>query len=242
LFIFGAKGEPGRRLLTAFSYTNSRILKGENGQILFDKAFLKPYHNPVSVDSQTRVKSGAQKNFLTPYEEKGMFCPSCGEAVTEENRFCTHCGSLLTPTGMKEKTVLEDLEATALEPSEDLCETTVMISTCSPSPEPEKPEKIKKPLFFAWLVSLEGPDKGKDHRLLKERISIGKQESSDIVIKRDFISRSHALLLYENRQFILSDLHSTNHTYVNGEMISKKTLKDNDVIKFGEAVYKFKCL
>jgi hypothetical protein len=29
---------------------------------------------------------------------------------------------------------------------------------------------------------------------------------------------------------------------VNGEMISKKTLKDNDIIKFGDAVYKFKCL
>jgi hypothetical protein len=25
-------------------------------------------------------------------------------------------------------------------------------------------------------------------------------------------------------------------------MISKKTLKDNDIIKFGDAVYKFKCL
>jgi pSer/pThr/pTyr-binding forkhead associated (FHA) protein len=40
----------------------------------------------------------------------------------------------------------------------------------------------------------------------------------------------------------LSDLHSTNHSYVNGERISKKTLKDNDIIKFGDAVYKFKCL
>jgi pSer/pThr/pTyr-binding forkhead associated (FHA) protein len=117
-----------------------------------------------------------------------------------------------------------------------------MISPGSPPSKSEKPKKNQKPLFFAWLVSLEGPEKGKDHRVLKERISIGKQENSDIVIKRDFISRSHALLLYENHQFTLSDLHSTNHTYVNGEMISKKTLKDNDIIKFGDAVYKFKCL
>jgi pSer/pThr/pTyr-binding forkhead associated (FHA) protein len=129
-----------------------------------------------------------------------------------------HCGSPVTVTGTKDKTMTEDLEATVLESSGDLYETTVLIS----------PGTV--------------PSKGKDHRVSKERISIGKQENSDIVIKRDFISRSHALLLYENHQFILSDLHSTNHTYVNGEIISKKVLKDNDIIKFGDAVYKFKCL
>ena len=171
-----------------------------------------------------------------------MLCPTCGQTVTEGSRFCMHCGSPVTVSGTKEKTVMEDVEATVLESSEDLYETTVMISPGSLSPEPEKLKKIQKPPFFAWLVSLEGPEKGKDHRLLKEKISIGKQESSDIVIKRDFISRSHALLLYENHQFLLSDLHSTNHTYVNGEMISKKTLKDDDIIKFGDAVYRFKCL
>jgi pSer/pThr/pTyr-binding forkhead associated (FHA) protein len=148
----------------------------------------------------------------------------------------------MTAAVTEDKTVAEDLEATALESSGDLYETTVMISPGSPPSKSEKPKKNQKPLFFAWLVSLEGPEKGKDQRVLKERISIGKQENSDIVIKRDFISRSHALLLYENHQFILSDLHSTNHTYVNGEMISKKTLKDNDIIKFGDAAYKFKCL
>ena len=96
--------------------------------------------------------------------------------------------------------------------------------------------KTQKPLFFAWLVSLEGPDQGKDYRILKDKTSIGKQENSDIVIKRDFISRNHAVLLYENQKFVLTDLHSTNHTYVNDEMISKTILKDNDIIKFGEAI------
>jgi pSer/pThr/pTyr-binding forkhead associated (FHA) protein len=152
-----------------------------------------------------------------------------------------HCGSPVPVTETRDKTVMEDLEPTILESSGDLYETTVLISPSSVPSTAEKPKKIQKPLFFAWLVSLEGPEKGKDHRVLKEKISIGKQESSDIVIKRDFISRSHALLLCENHQFILSDLHSTNHTYVNGERISKMTLKDNDIIKFGDAVYKFKC-
>lgn len=171
-----------------------------------------------------------------------MLCPNCGQTIMEGSRFCMHCGSPVIVKGAKDKTVTEDLEATVLDSSGDLYETTVMISPGSLSSKSENPKKIQKPLFFAWLVSLEGPEKGKDHRVLKEKSSIGKQEDSDIVIKRDFISRSHALLLYENHQFILSDLRSTNHTYVNGEMVSKKILKDNDVVKFGDAVYKFKCL
>jgi uncharacterized OB-fold protein len=177
-----------------------------------------------------------------PFKERAMLCPTCGQSVTEGSRFCMHCGSPITTAATEDKTVAEALEATVLESPRDHYETTVMITPSSLPSKSEKARKNQKPLFFAWLVSVEGPEKGKDHRVLKERISIGKQENSDIVIKRDFISRSHALLLYENHQFILSDLHSTNHTYVNGEMISKKVLKDNDVIKFGDAVYKFKCL
>jgi hypothetical protein len=181
-------------------------------------------------------------NFIiNAFKERNMLCPTCGQTVTEGSRFCMHCGSPVTVTRMNEKTVTEGLDATVLESPRDLYETTVMISPGSLPSKSETPKKIQKPLFFAWLVSLEGPEKGKDHRVLKEKISIGKQENSDIVIKRDFISRSHALLLYENHQFVLSDLHSTNHTYVNGEKISKKALEDNDIIKFGDAVYKFKC-
>jgi len=169
-------------------------------------------------------------------------CAKCGQTVMAGSRFCMHCGFAITVAETEDKTVTESLEATVPEPSGDLYEKTVIISPGAYPLKPETARKIQKPLFFAWLVSLEGPDKGKDYRILKESTSIGKQESSDIVLKAEFISRSHALLLYENHQFTLSDLHSTNHTYVNGEKISKKTLKDNDIIKFGDAVYKFKCL
>jgi hypothetical protein len=162
--------------------------------------------------------------------------------VMAGSRFCMHCGFPVTVADTEDKTVTENLEATVLESSGDLYEKTVIISPSADPQKAETPGKIQKPLFFAWLVSLEGPDQGKDYRILKESTSVGKQESSDIVLKGEFISRSHALLLYENHQFILSDLHSTNHTYVNGEKISKKALKDNDIIKFGDAVYKFKCL
>ena len=162
----------------------------------------------------------------------------------EGSRFCMHCGFRLTSKGAgeDEKTMWERIETTVLESSEEFSEKTTLISR---EPFPQKPEKLvktRKPHFFAWLVSLEGTDKGKDYRILKEKTSIGKQDDSDIVIKRDFISRNHAVLTYEDQKFVLTDLHSTNHTYVNEEKISRKILRDDDRIKFGEAVYKFKCL
>jgi hypothetical protein len=153
-----------------------------------------------------------------------------------------HCGFHLNLEGTDEKTILERMESTVLVPSEDFLEKTRIISKEPLQKKDERLVKTQKPLFFAWLVSLEGPDQWKDYRILKDKTSIGKQENSDIVVKRDFISRNHAVLLYENQKFVLTDLHSTNYTYVNGEKISKGILKDNDIIKFGEAVYKFKCL
>lgn len=173
-----------------------------------------------------------------------MFCPNCAKTVTEASRFCMHCGFRLTSKGAgeDEKTMSERIETTVLESSEEFSEKTSLISR---EPFPQKPEelvKTRKPHFFAWLVSLEGTDKGKDYRILKEKTSIGKQDDSDIVIKRHFISRNHAVLTYEDQRFVLTDLHSTNHTYVNEEKISRRILRDDDRIKFGEVVYKFKCL
>jgi hypothetical protein len=153
-----------------------------------------------------------------------------------------HCGFRITASGTEEKTVLDPIEATVLESSGGVYEKTSMIDR---EPSPLKPGplvKTQNPFFFAWLVSLEGPDQGKDYRILKEKTTIGKQEGSDIVIKRDFISRNHAVVTYENQQFVLTDLHSTNHTYVNDEKIFKRILKDDDRVKFGEATFKFKCL
>jgi len=171
-----------------------------------------------------------------------MLCPNCEQIVVEGSRFCMHCGFHLTLEGWADKTVAERVATTVCEYLEDFSEKTKVISQETLQQKPKKMVKTPKPLFFAWLVSLEGPDKGKDYRIIKEKTSIGKSEDSDILIKNDFVSRNHAVLFYEKHKYVLNDLQSTNHTCVNDKKISRRILKDNDVIKFGEAVYKFKCL
>ncbi len=156
-----------------------------------------------------------------------------------------HCGFSLVSEAPGGKTIVEKVEATICESPEDLSEKTRLMAPIVPGKRPEKaakPAKQANPLFFAWLVSLGGPDRGNDYRILKEKTSIGKSDDSDIVIKADFVSRNHALLSYEDYKFTLNDLQSTNHTFVNDKKISRKILKDDDLIKFGDALYKFKCL
>jgi hypothetical protein len=153
-----------------------------------------------------------------------------------------YCGFNLTAQGIGENTIMETPEATVCESFEDLSDKTKILSVESFQKKPQKIAKTQKPLSFAWLVSLGGIDKGKDYRITKEKTTIGKSEESDIVVKGDFISRNHAILVSEKDRFILNDLESTNHTFVNDKKISRRILKDNDLIKFGEAVFKFKCL
>jgi hypothetical protein len=167
-----------------------------------------------------------------------MECPGCSKTIAEGSRFCMHCGFLVSEAPGS-KTVVEQIGGTTGGALEDFSEKTRFLS---PVPPENKAESKGKPLFFAWFVSLGGGDTGKDYRILKEKTAIGKSEDSDIVIRTDFVSRNHALLSYEDRKFILNDLQSTNHTYVNDKKISRRILKDDDLVRFGDALYEFKCL
>lgn len=171
-----------------------------------------------------------------------MLCPNCSQPMTEGNRFCRSCGFDLEAPRIGEKTTIETSERTVCESLEDFSDGTKVLSMESVPQKPKKTVKTQNPLFFAWLVSAEGTDKGKDYRITKEKTTIGKSEASDIMIRSDFISRNHAILFHEKDKFILNDLESTNHTFVNDKKISRRVLKDNDLIKFGDALFKFKCL
>ena len=57
-----------------------------------------------------------------------------------------------------------------------------------------------------------------------------------------FMSSKHAEILAENGLWILRDTGSTNGTYVNNRRVDRHELVDNDFIKFGSAMLKFKSL
>jgi len=80
----------------------------------------------------------------------------------------------------------------------------------------------------------------------KQRIRIGRGTDNEICIDDDLVSKEHAVIEVvlrskENAQvdYILQDLKSTNHTFVNDKPISLYKLADGDVIRIGINNFQF---
>jgi len=67
-----------------------------------------------------------------------------------------------------------------------------------------------------------------------QTITIGRNDSNDIVIDNLAVSGKHARIDSVSATFIITDLESTNGTFVNEEFISSHGLRDNDVILIGK--------
>jgi pSer/pThr/pTyr-binding forkhead associated (FHA) protein len=70
-----------------------------------------------------------------------------------------------------------------------------------------------------------------DYDLKPGRTSIGRRSDNDIVIQDGSVSNHHARLNYETHYF-LTDLRSSNGTFINGKKILHGKLVDGDVINF----------
>jgi hypothetical protein len=95
--------------------------------------------------------------------------------------------------------------------------------------------------LLGWLVPLQGPQKG-ELFTLSPVTAIGTDEKCTIVLNDKFMSSRHAEIKAENGLWILRDAGSTNGTYVNNRRVERHELVDNDFIKFGSALIKFKSL
>jgi tetratricopeptide (TPR) repeat protein len=69
--------------------------------------------------------------------------------------------------------------------------------------------------------------------LMKQRVSIGRHESNDIILEDISTSRHHALLHCSGGGFVIEDLGSKNGTYIAGRQVVDTALKSGDVIDFG---------
>jgi class 3 adenylate cyclase len=91
-------------------------------------------------------------------------------------------------------------------------------------------------LQSAWLELPDG-------RLfwLQSRCTIGRLEDNDLVLQTSALSRHHALLTGGLSGHTLTDLHSSNGTYVNRELAKRPVpLRDGDEIKIGDLVLRYR--
>jgi hypothetical protein len=99
-----------------------------------------------------------------------------------------------------------------------------------------------------WLVVVDGPEKGRDYRIVPGRNSIGRDPSAEVAIEGDeLMSKEHAVLYYyaENNQFYLEDNRSKHGTFLMPEkalVAERRPVEDGNRIKVGKTTFILKTL
>jgi len=84
-----------------------------------------------------------------------------------------------------------------------------------------------------------GPNMGRKYELKGKTITLGRDPSSDITVSSDSVSRKHARLSTEAGRRLLTDLQSTNGSYVNDQPIISQVLSNGDQVKIGDTIFKY---
>jgi serine phosphatase RsbU (regulator of sigma subunit) len=85
---------------------------------------------------------------------------------------------------------------------------------------------------FPALVFVQGSEQ-KNIILNRTPFNVGRKVDKDLVIADPRVSRDHAQIMQEGRDFFLIDLGSKHGTFVNGERIQRQKLERGDRLEFG---------
>ncbi len=97
-------------------------------------------------------------------------------------------------------------------------------------------------LTVAWLVCVEGSEKGKSYVIHAGRNFAGRSSDMDIVLSDDnsITREKHFSIVYDPKSISFYLVCGTGHTYVNGEVVSaEKAIVDGDEIQAGQGRYVF---
>lgn len=98
------------------------------------------------------------------------------------------------------------------------------------------PSSQNKGPVFAVYVSEKG---GAERREVYDatELSLGRVQGNDLMLPKGNVSKRHARMLYRDGRFVVTDLNSTNGTYVNRRRISHATIvREGDRIYIGDFV------
>ena len=123
--------------------------------------------------------------------------------------------------------------------SDDGSEKTAMIQG---DPETLRKELQKAKEQEACLIIIRGKPQGHRFFLTQPEMTLGRDPGADIVISDQGISRKHAKVIKENNMVKLTDLGSSNGSFVNDKKIAPNdtvVLAKEDMIKLGNSILKF---
>ena len=91
----------------------------------------------------------------------------------------------------------------------------------------------------ARLYVLAGPDLARSFAL-GERVTLGRSDECDVVLRDRSISRKHALLVREGEVWFVQDLGSTNGVTKDGRRAERFELRDGDEFRLGDLPLRFR--
>jgi|GEM_PF-2373460 len=104
----------------------------------------------------------------------------------------------------------------------------------------DEDETEKKPPRF-YLKGRMPPFKGEIIPLEEEEIFVGRVDENHIVITHNSVSRRHSVIKLDMSQNIakISDLESSNGTFVDGKRIKDAVLQNGNIVRFGDVEFEF---
>lgn len=91
----------------------------------------------------------------------------------------------------------------------------------------------------ASLVQIYGPSLGERYILDQAEVTLGRDESCDIVLDNENVSRVHARIHCLGPQTRFEDLGSTNGSLINDREVTTAELRSGDIVKIGSVMLKF---
>lgn len=79
----------------------------------------------------------------------------------------------------------------------------------------------------------------REYPLDRPILTIGRHQDNDIVIDHMGVSGRHARVAVEGPSVVLTDLQSTNGTFVNGRRVGQVELRPNDWVTIGRHILTF---
>ncbi len=92
---------------------------------------------------------------------------------------------------------------------------------------------------LAKLVCVSGPLEGATFDITRRGLQFGREMHNDVVLLDDSSSKDHARIDYEGKRFYLSDLGSSNGSFVQGRRITRVELMNGHVIRVGLSTFSF---